>query len=48
MLGQRRRLWANIKPALGERLLFAGYTVGMGVIRTLALLRPNSPQKRTS
>ena len=24
MLGQRRRWWANIKPALGQRLLFAG------------------------
>ena len=24
MLGQRRRRWPNIKPALGERLVFAG------------------------
>ena len=24
MLGQRRRRWANIKAALGERLVFAG------------------------
>ena len=24
MLGQRRRRWHNIKPALGERLVFAG------------------------
>ena len=24
MLGQRRRRWANIVPALGERLVFAG------------------------
>ena len=23
MLGQRRRRWANINPALGERLVFA-------------------------
>ena len=24
MLGQRRRRWANIVPALAERLVFAG------------------------
>ena len=24
MLGQRRRLWARIGPALGRRLVFAG------------------------
>ena len=25
MLGQRRRRWANVKPALFQRLVFAGY-----------------------
>ena len=24
MMGQRRRRWANINPALGKRLVFAG------------------------
>ena len=24
MLGQRRRWWARIRPALGQRLVFAG------------------------
>ena len=26
MLGQRRRQWPNIKPTLGEYLVFAGKT----------------------
>ena len=25
MLGQRRRRWPTIKPALGQHLVFAGY-----------------------
>ena len=28
MLAQRRRRWANISPALGQRVVFAGYTLG--------------------
>ena len=28
MLGQRRRRWPNIKPALDERLVFAGWYIG--------------------
>ena len=28
MLGQRRRLWTNIQPALGQILVFAGFRVG--------------------
>ena len=28
MLGQRRRRWASISPALGRRLVFAGYNSG--------------------
>ena len=27
MLGQHRRRWANIEPALGEHLVFAGMTL---------------------
>ena len=27
MLGQRRRRWANIKPTLAQRLVFAGNTI---------------------
>ena len=27
MLGQRRRHWPNIESTLGERLVFAGYTL---------------------
>ena len=28
LLGQRRRRWANSKPALGQRLMFAGHLLG--------------------
>ena len=30
LLGQRRRRWANKKPTLAQRLLFAGKTGGGG------------------
>ena len=29
MLGQRRRRWTNINPALGQRLVFAGYLTNL-------------------
>ena len=28
MLGQRRRRWANINPAIGQRVVFAGSAPG--------------------
>ena len=34
MLGQRRRRWAGIVPALGQNLLFAGVLTGHIVFRT--------------
>ena len=32
MLGQRRRQWTNIEPALGQRLVFAGLMVQSSVL----------------
>ena len=37
LLGQRRRRWANSKPTVGQRLMFAGYTgiyIDIGHIKT--------------
>ena len=33
MLDQRRRRWANIKPTLGERLVFAGNLPVLNAVR---------------
>ena len=38
MLGQRRRRWPNMKPALGQRLVLAGRAQP-----TLAVINPREP-----
>ena len=32
LLGQRRRRWVNSKPTLGQRLMFAGVWLSLGVL----------------
>ena len=36
MLGQRRRWWASIGPALGQRLVFAGNVEGPHCVLNIA------------
>ena len=43
MLGQRRRRWPNIKPALGKCLMFAGYTPSTIVPMLGQRIRPPVP-----
>ena len=36
MLGQRRRRWPSIKPALGQRVLLTGMVISVDVLTVMA------------